>query len=249
MHPGLLFPTEELAARCNEVMPGADWVTVASLNSLFAGKRKSLSTSELETYASALGSNVLDLLYPPGEIVEVRPGASVRSADALMATLTPERQEISSDRFVLTSRAISCLEIDRLVHELEQDIVQLLFAYDTRRKGPDVFVQSEIEKPAGAITFVNRARWTAGNLVQRIELHRPHWHEDGPSIPAGVEHLLGLGLDHPPGVDPAAVASYKRFVSEVVAMRALFADVDKWRYVTGGGYLGEVKRGEHPAEA
>lgn len=76
--------TEQLASRCSDFMGQQGAVKRATLNGLFAGKRKSLSIAELTMLASALRKSMWDLIYPVGEEVEVSPGRFISSADALV---------------------------------------------------------------------------------------------------------------------------------------------------------------------
>lgn len=78
--------TEELARRCSE-LTGRE-VKTATLNGIFAGKRKAVSLSDLEAFSQALIVPLTDLLYPPGEEIEVRPDIFMSAADALTSSLT-----------------------------------------------------------------------------------------------------------------------------------------------------------------
>lgn len=72
------FTTQRFVDRCNEFLGETDKVKLSSINGLFAGKRKTISTAELQMFASALDVPVLGLLYPPqSEDIEIRPGYKV----------------------------------------------------------------------------------------------------------------------------------------------------------------------------
>lgn len=81
--------TEQLAQSCSRFMGAPDSVKTATLNGMFAGKRKSISMSEVEMFAKVLHQPVLDILYPAGEKVEVSPGRFASSADALADAVLP----------------------------------------------------------------------------------------------------------------------------------------------------------------
>lgn len=77
--------TEVLAARCSAFLGAPESVKKATLNGLFAGKRKTISITELAMLAHALATPVWDLIYPAREKIEVRPGVLMSAADALVA--------------------------------------------------------------------------------------------------------------------------------------------------------------------
>lgn len=77
--------TEALAARCSAFLGAPESVKKATLNGLFAGKRKTISITELTMLSRALGVPIWDLVYPAREEIEVRPGVFLSAADALVA--------------------------------------------------------------------------------------------------------------------------------------------------------------------
>jgi hypothetical protein len=81
------YTTDQLARRCSRFMGADGSVKTATLNGLFAGKRKTVSVTEVQMFAYALDASVVDLMYPPAEVVEVRPSRFVSSADALVESL------------------------------------------------------------------------------------------------------------------------------------------------------------------
>lgn len=99
--------TEVLAERCTEWLGETENpVTTAWLNSLFAGKRKGLSLAEIEMFAAVLRVNLLELVYPTGERVEVKPELMRESADVIV------RASISQGD-VKDQRVLDALLIDR----------------------------------------------------------------------------------------------------------------------------------------
>lgn len=98
--------TEELADRCNAWLGSSQpGITVAWLNSLFAGKRKTLTVPELEMFAATLRLGLDKLLYPVASDVETRPGQRTPSADALMSALDRDQSTRALDGQVLLMRA------------------------------------------------------------------------------------------------------------------------------------------------
>lgn len=81
------YTTDQLAGRCSRFMGADGSVKTATLNGLFAGKRKTVSVTEVQMFAYALDASVVDLMYPPTELIEVRPSRFVSSADALVESL------------------------------------------------------------------------------------------------------------------------------------------------------------------
>lgn len=110
--------TEVLAARCSAFLGAPESVKKATLNGLFAGKRKTISITELTMLARALGVAIWDLVYPVREEIEVRPGVFMSSADALVADSFISLPVVGSGnmvhlpgRLVDTSRLITRSEV------------------------------------------------------------------------------------------------------------------------------------------
>lgn len=73
------FTTQQLADRCNEFLGEPGKIKLSTLNGLLAGKRRTISATELEMLSAALDVPLLGLLYLPQEKeVEIRPGVKVR---------------------------------------------------------------------------------------------------------------------------------------------------------------------------
>lgn len=78
------FTTEELRKRCNAFLSEPDRIKVSTLNGLFAGKRKTISATEVEMFASALDVPLQAVLFHPNQPqVEVRPGQCVTPLEAI----------------------------------------------------------------------------------------------------------------------------------------------------------------------
>ena len=78
------FTTQDLVDRCNQFLGEENKIKLATLNGLFAGKRKSITAAELQMFASALDVPLLTLLYLPQEdTLEIRPGHTATSSYAI----------------------------------------------------------------------------------------------------------------------------------------------------------------------
>ncbi len=119
--------TQDLARACSSYLGEADAVKTGTLNGLFAGTRKSISAQEVEMFASVLYMDVLELLYPAGEQVEVRPGQFKNSADALADAIMPPVMD-NPMRFGRTEAIVTLV---RTAGELEDSTARAIVAIKT----------------------------------------------------------------------------------------------------------------------
>ncbi len=129
------YTTEQLARRCSVFMGADDAVKTATLNGLFAGKRKTVSVTEVQMFAYALDTSVIDLMYPPAELVEVRPSRFVSSSDALVESLDFVLK-LGNVTLPTDSRLELVLEIAKGFMQIEHETTSAI--YSLRVLGPAV---------------------------------------------------------------------------------------------------------------
>lgn len=187
----LRITTEELAARCSEFL--GDEVKPTTLNGLFAGKRKSLSTAEVEMFAAVVRVSTLDLLYPPGEMVEVEPGRTLPSADALILAMQPESNPAPWPRLADDDRVVSCFEIVRLIDDLQADLATIWTLADEAGGAVPLATKVLAEPGSRALRIADMSGWRAKRLEDRVDAHRRRWDEAGPAVPPAIQVLIDVG--------------------------------------------------------
>lgn len=121
--------TEALASACNKYLGEPDSVKPATLNGLFAGKRESISLVEVQMFAAVLYMSVVDLLYPAGENIEIRPGEFASSPDALGKALSPPVLGVGMRSL---GRAEAVLNLLRRIIWLEDATARAIWAIRTQ---------------------------------------------------------------------------------------------------------------------
>lgn len=117
------WTTEELAERCNRFLDEPGAVKVSTLNGLFAGKRKTITATELEMFASVLHVDLLSLMYPVGEPVEVGPRGVMVSSEALVKIVLADIHLADNVILFEISRTQNLLDLRRGAHELLNEAV------------------------------------------------------------------------------------------------------------------------------
>lgn len=173
--------TEELARRCSRFLGEEGAVKTSTLNGIFAGKRKSLSVAEVEMFAAALNVPVDRILYPSGEMIEVRPGKFRSSADALVDAMSTTLPSVPPIRAV--GRAGGALRIVHDAAELEGTVVGLIGGYRLGRL---------LAELAGL--RLAQLGYTSRSLATSLARYRKTWTEDPPTVSEGVMAVLELDL-------------------------------------------------------
>ncbi|TFC00261.1 MULTISPECIES: hypothetical protein [unclassified Cryobacterium] len=171
--------TGQLAERCNHFLGDPEAVKTSTLNGLFAGKRRAISSTELEMFSAVLMVSVLELLYPTGEMIEIRPGSVVSSSDALVGALGVTFV-IGQHSVYNGGRDATVLEVVQRAHMVDTYTGRTIHAL--RSWGPE-HSQSRIN--------LEQLRYAASNLNARIRA-LASLGETPPTIPASASWALGL---------------------------------------------------------
>lgn len=161
--------TEQLAERCSKFLgePGA--VKTATLNGLFAGKRKAISATELTMFAKMLGVPSVDLLYPLGEDIEVRPGVFQTSSEALAQDLSVSLPSPGGELylFLSDSRTEALLNYLRAETELVQKTIDAIGALH-RWPGVNTIIQPKLQMLKWVLSEYQTAKGRLESIDDRI---------------------------------------------------------------------------------
>jgi hypothetical protein len=170
--------TERLAQLCSEFLGQEDSVKTSTLNGLFAGKRRSIATTELDMFARVLNVSVLDLLYPAGELVEVQPHRQLPNADALGLGVGAIF-DIGDVRVYEPNRSLRLLDVMKNSFVVDGDTARAISAL--RTWGPE-HTQTQLS--------IEQLKFSASNLITSVRSVRST--EDMPTIPETASWVLSL---------------------------------------------------------
>ncbi|MGM1018008.1 MAG: hypothetical protein ACQEW8_10770 [Actinomycetota bacterium] len=210
--------TEQLAERCSTFLGAPNAMKRATLNGLFAGKRKSLSITELSMLSNALHADLWDFVYPAGEEIEVRPGRFAASADALVSEMFVSLPIVGAGKTVrFPGRLIAAAEIVSAAENLADHVVRAI---------------AHARVGIGAGHHLASAAYEAFDLRVKLGSYERTYREDPPSIAAGVSAVVELSFNRNEVAQGAEAA--RRFEAELLAIEYLFAGVSIGEYKLGG---------------
>ncbi|WP_159576065.1 hypothetical protein [Microbacterium sp. 8M] len=201
-------------------------VKKATLNGLFAGKRKTLSITELAMLADALHVSMWDLIYPVGEEIEVRPGHFASAADALandaLVTL-PGGRETTWSR--VPGRIVETAEVVMAGESLNNHVTRAI-AHARAGVGQDNHLAS--------------AAYEAFELRTRLGTYEK-FYGDAPTLPESVRRVLAMSFNRNEVAQGGEAA--RAFELQLLTLEDLFVGVSIGSYQLGRG------NGKHQAEA
>lgn len=211
--------TEELARRCSRFLGEEGAVKTATLNGIFAGKRKSFSVAELEMFAAALSLPIDRILFPTGEQIEVRPGRFKSSADALVSSMSVTFPAASYPVRV-GGRAEGALAIVQDAEEIADAAARVIGGYRLGL-GTENYL---------ALRMM-RLGFAPQNLSRSIQRYRETWHEEPPTIPPGVSAVLEVDLRTALSADKP---DYEAAIAMLLPLEPLFEGIWIGDYRLGG---------------
>lgn len=177
--------TDALAKQCSVYLGEENAVKTSTLNGLFAGKRRTISFTEIEMFSQVLGISMLELLYPVAETVEVRPGVTKTSADALVRSLKAVL-DFGQTTLWVQSRDAAVLDVIERAWTVDMHAGKAIYA--VQKFGPE-HSQSRLN-----LEKLKYAVFSFKNAVRRLKEHG----EQIPSIPKTVEWALEFEGDEVP---------------------------------------------------
>lgn len=219
--------TEALAERCSRFLGEPDSVKKATLNGLFAGKRKTISITELTMLSRALGTPLWDLLYPVGEDIEVRPGVVMSSADALVADSFlsfPVSGAGENNRLHLPGRLVDTSQLITQSEVLADHVVRAI---------------AHLRAGVGLGHHLSSAAYQAFELRLKIASYEERYGEI-PTLNSGVREVAELRFNRNEVAQGGDAAD--QFAAQLLAIEHLFAGVSIGNYQLGAS--GGVDKGE-----
>lgn len=156
--------TAQLAELCS-AFSGED-IKTATLNGLFAGKRKSLSINELVMFATVLRVPILDLLFPAREDIRLDANRTMQSSSAVAASMGWFSPNLGADRasvIFLTGMAVELVAMDA------QAAIE---AYRTYGRGGEAVIALEKLRASVRNLRRNMAKFAENNWGEPPHLRR-----------------------------------------------------------------------------